>query len=204
MANGAWGRQMTDSGLTQREAQERLARFGANALPETAVDSLLAIFLRQFLSPLIYILVAAALVSLVVSDIKDALFIGAVLVVNGIVGAAQEYSAGRAAAALRRMEQSSATVIRDGQRREIDARDLVPGDTVLLEAGGRVPADIRLLEAGDLRCDESLLTGRVRTVAQARRRSVLRRGRPRASRLLRHLGHPRTRPWRGRRHRSVD
>ena len=159
MANGAWGRQMTDSGLTQREAQERLARFGANALPETAVDSLLAIFLRQFLSPLIYILVAAALVSLVVSDIKDALFIGAVLVVNGIVGAAQEYSAGRAAAALRRMEQSSATVIRDGQRREIDARDLVPGDTVLLEAGGRVPADIRLLEAGDLRCDESMLTG---------------------------------------------
>ncbi len=116
-------------------------------------------FLRQFLSPLIYILLVAALVSLALSDIKDALFIGAVLLINGIIGTAQEYSASRAATALRKLEQPHASVIRDGTQRGIDARELVPGDLVLLEAGGRVPADLQLVESTDLQCDESLLTG---------------------------------------------
>lgn len=149
----------TEKGLTDAEARQRLAHFGPNALPEATADSIVVIFLRQFLSPLIYILLAAAVVSFFVSDVKDALFIGAVLVINGIVGTVQEYSAGRAAAALQRMRQASAVVIRDGERRDVDARDLVPGDVVLLEAGARIPADIMLTETTDLRCDESLLTG---------------------------------------------
>jgi Ca2+-transporting ATPase len=115
--------------------------------------------LRQFLSPLIYILLAAALVAVVLSDLKDALFIGVVLVANGIIGTVQEYSAGKAAMALRKLEQPRASIIRDGVQQEIDARELVPGDLVLLESGGGVPADIRLTDAEDLRCDESLLTG---------------------------------------------
>ena len=147
------------AGLTAAEAQARLARFGPNALPEARPPSPAAIFLRQFLSPLIYILLAAAVVSLALGDLRDALFIGVVLLLNGIIGAAQEYSAGRAAAALRRLEQARATVIRDGLPEEIDARLLVPGDLVLLEAGGRVAADLQLVEAADLQCDESLLTG---------------------------------------------
>lgn len=149
----------TMRGLTAGEASAGLARHGPNALPDVSVPSLVAVFLRQFLSPLIYILLAAALVSLALGDIKDAVFIGAVLLVNGIIGTTQEYSAGRAAAALRSLEQRRASVIRDGRQQEIDARDLVPGDLVLLEAGGRVPADLQLVDSTDLQCDESLLTG---------------------------------------------
>ena len=148
-----------DSGLSQGEAAERLQRYGRNALPEPKAPSLVVVFLHQFLSPLIYILLVAAIVSAAISDVEDAIFIGIVLLVNGVIGTVQEYSAGRAAVALRRLEQPHASVMRDGVRREIDARELVPGDVVLLEAGGRVPADLRLLASDDLRCDEFLLTG---------------------------------------------
>ena len=148
-----------DSGLSQGEAAERLQRYGRNALPEPKAPTLVVVFLHQFLSPLIYILLVAAIVSAAISDVEDAIFIGIVLLVNGVIGTVQEYSAGRAAVALRRLEQPHASVMRDGVRREIDAREIVPGDVVLLEAGGRVPADLRLLASDDLRCDESLLTG---------------------------------------------
>jgi P-type Ca2+ transporter type 2C len=98
-------------------------------------------------------------VSAAISDVQDAIFIGVVLIINGLIGAIQEYSAGRAAAALRKMEQPRAAVVRDGVRLDIDARELVPGDLVVLEAGARVPADLELFSSEDLRCDESLLTG---------------------------------------------
>ncbi|MDP1732546.1 MAG: HAD-IC family P-type ATPase [Devosia sp.] len=146
-------------GLTAAEASARLAQYGPNALPEARAPSLVSVFLRQFLSPLIYVLLAAALVSVALGDIKDALFIGAVLLVNGVIGAAQEYSAGRAAAALRKLEPPHAIAIREGVRKEIDARELVPGDLVLMEAGVRVPADVQIVDSVDLHCDESLLTG---------------------------------------------
>ncbi|MEY9329484.1 cation-translocating P-type ATPase [Sinorhizobium fredii] len=146
-------------GLTEEEARLRLAQFGPNSLPKPRASSLAITFVRQFRSPLIYILLAAALVSLLLSDLQDALFIGIVLIANGIIGSLQEHTATKAALALRRLEQPYANVIRDGRLREIDARLLVPGDMVAIEAGGRVPADIRLLWATDLVCDESLLTG---------------------------------------------
>lgn len=152
------------SGLTRSEAEARLEEFGLNALPEAPPPSLALVFLRQFLSPLIYILFAAAAVSLLLGDLQDALFIGGVLLVNGLIGTAQEYSAGRAAAALRKLEETRATVIRDGATIEIDARQIVPGDLVTLEAGARVPADLDLIEASDLQADESLLTGESRPV----------------------------------------
>ncbi|WP_434729628.1 cation-translocating P-type ATPase [Rhizobium binae] len=147
------------SGLDSKEAESRLAKYGQNLLPEPEATTFITVFLRQFRSPLIYILLLAAAVSLVVSDTKDTIFIGIVLLLNGLIGSLQEYSAGRAASALRKLEQPRAAVIRDGKVREIEARLLVPGDLVLLEAGGRVPADIALVEATDLLCDESLLTG---------------------------------------------
>ena len=157
-ANGAEPRSETE-GLSESEAHDRLFRYGLNALPETRPPSLLLVFLRQFLNPLIYILLAAALVSVALGDLKDAAFIAAVLLVNGVIGAAQEYSAGRAAAALKSLEQPHAMVVRDGTRRRIEARYVVPGDLVLLEAGDRVPADVALRETINLQCDESLLTG---------------------------------------------
>lgn len=119
-------------GLTTLEARARLTEFGPNTLPEPKAPSFLVIFLRQFLSPLIYILVAAAVVAMAIGDVKDAIFIAIVLVINGVIGAVQEYSAGQAAAALREHDQPHAFVIRDGVQQEVDARDLVPGDFVLL------------------------------------------------------------------------
>ncbi|MBP1849386.1 cation-translocating P-type ATPase [Rhizobium halophytocola] len=146
-------------GLTSAEARTRLARFGPNQLPEPRAPSPLALFIRQFRSPLIYILLLAAVVSLMVSELEDAVFIAIVLLLNGLLGAAQEYSAGRAAVALRKLDLPQTVVVRDGQTLGIEASRLVPGDLVLLEAGSRVPADLDLVEANDLQCDESLLTG---------------------------------------------
>ena len=156
-----------EGGLSAEQARELLLRHGANALPEPRAPTLAAIFLRQFLSPLIYVLLAATLVSLALGDLRDAIFIGLVLLINGTVGTAQEYSADRAATALRGLQQPMATVLRDGRQCEIDAREVVPGDIVLLQAGSRIPADLRLLAVEDLQCDESLLTGESRPVRKA-------------------------------------
>ena len=147
------------SGLTPDEARARLRRFGPNELPTARSPGLLRVFLHQFTSPLIYVLLAAAGVSLLIREYSDAGFIAVVLVVNAIVGAAQEYSAQRAADALRRLVSARARVLRDGQAYEIDATRLVPGDVVMLESGDRVPADLRLLESRNMEADESLLTG---------------------------------------------
>lgn len=152
------------SGLTTAEARHRLTQYGPNSLPAPQAPGLPAVFLHQFLSPLIYILLAAAVISLALGEVRDALFISVVLLLNGIIGTAQEYSAGRAAAALRKLEQPRASVVRDNVQQEIDARELVPGDLVLLDAGNRVPADLRLVEAQDLQCDEALLTGESKPV----------------------------------------
>jgi len=152
-------RPMAIQGLSETEAAARLVRYGPNSLPVAAHDGMMRIFLRQFLSPLIYVLLAAAVVSAFMGDLEDAVFIGAVLLINGIVGTVQEYSAEKAAVALKKFDLLTATVLRDGVRRDIDAQALVPGDVVLLESGRRVPADARLLTADGLRCNESLLTG---------------------------------------------
>lgn len=154
-------------GLTSEEAAARLTEYGANVLPGPAAPPLVITFLRQFKSPLIYILLLAAAVSLLVSELEDAIFIGVVLLMNGVIGAIQEHSAGQAAAALRALEEPVATVKRDGHILQIEARLLVPGDLVQLEAGGKVPADLILLKADDLLCDESLLTGESRPVRKS-------------------------------------
>ncbi|WP_142592974.1 cation-translocating P-type ATPase [Pseudorhizobium endolithicum] len=150
---------MQKGGLTASEAADRLERFGPNLLPEPAPPSFLMTFLLQFRSPLIYILLVAAAVAAAVGELEDSFFIGIVLVLNGIVGGIQEHSAGRAAAALRKLEEATAMVVRDGATTAIPARLVVPGDLILLEAGARVAADVDVFEATDLQCDESLLTG---------------------------------------------
>ncbi len=115
--------------------------------------------MRQFLSPLIYILLLAAAVSLLLGEWQDSIFIFAVLIINAIIGTVQEYSAERSAEALRSLVRTRARVIRDREEYEVDAEELVPGDVVLLESGGKVPADVRLIFAQGLEVDESLLTG---------------------------------------------
>lgn len=146
-------------GLTGIEAEKRLADLGPNTLPQPELPSPLKVFLVQFRNPIIYILLLASALSFATGRIEDALFILVVLLINACIGTYQEYSADRATAALRKLEQPLAKVIRDGVACRIEAKRLVVGDLVLLESGDRIPADLTLVYASDLRCDESLLTG---------------------------------------------
>ncbi len=155
-------------GLTSIEAEERLAELGPNTLPEPEPPSPLKVFLSQFRNPIIYILLLASALSFATGRIEDGLFILVVLLINASIGTYQEYSADRAAAALRKLEQPLARVIRDGVACRIEAKRLVMGDLVLLESGDRIPADLTLVDASDLRCDESLLTGESMPVSKGR------------------------------------
>ncbi len=154
------------AGLTRVEAAARLERYGPNALPSKPPPALLQVFIGQFRSPLIYVLLAAALVSVGIGEFSDAIFIAAVLLLNAVIGTVQEYSAQRSASALHRLMKTRARVLRDGDAYEIDSETLVPGDVVLLESGERVPADLRLLMSHNLKIDESLLTGESLAVAK--------------------------------------
>lgn len=165
--------QSDPQGITSKEARERLERYGPNQLPEKGPTPLWLIFLRQFMSPLIYILVAAAVVSMVVGDFKDAVFIGLVLLINAGIGTYQEGQAEKSSHALRKLLRMHAQVQRDGEVREIMADELVPGDIVWLESGNRVAADIRLLSSQGLEIDESLLTGESIAVAKNADSSLL-------------------------------
>ncbi|MCO6430543.1 MAG: HAD-IC family P-type ATPase [Deltaproteobacteria bacterium] len=146
-------------GLTAAEAQVRLREYGPNELPEQPPPGLGQIVLRQFYSPLIYILLIAAVVSMFVGDLKDAGFIATVLVLNAIIGSYQEWKAERSSYALRKLLRIRASVLRDGEVVEIPGEEVVPGDIVWLESGFRIPADLRLITTHGLEVDESLLTG---------------------------------------------
>lgn len=146
-------------GLTSQEAAERLREFGPNELPVAAPPGLLITFLRQFLSPFIYILLVAALISLAVDQVPSAVFIVAVLIINASIGTLQEYAAERSASALRNLVRGRAHVIRDGLAQSVDVEAVVPGDLVLLSSGDKVPADLRLWSAESLAVNESMLTG---------------------------------------------
>lgn len=146
-------------GLDSAEAARRLLASGPNRIGARERRSALRIALHQFASPLIYVLVAAMLVSLSIGHWEDSIVIGFVLLVNSAIGFFQEHRAERSIAALLGLLSPRALVRRDGRRMEIDSRDLVPGDVALLASGAAVPADLRLLEASRLQIDEAPLTG---------------------------------------------
>ena len=148
-----------DRGLSEKEAESRLDRFGPNALPRNARHGPLMRLLGQFHNPLIYVLLAAMLVTLAVGHVVDALVIAGVVLVNAFIGFMQEWRAGEALEALAAATRTHATVLRRGILRRIDSLDVVPGDLVLIEAGDKVPADVRLTSTHELRVDESALTG---------------------------------------------
>jgi P-type Ca2+ transporter type 2C len=149
----------SERGLDKQEAKARLEIYGGNLLPTRKPPTILQLFLHQFLNPLIYILLVAAVVTIVIGEHTDAIFIGVVLSVNAIIGTIQEYGAEKSAQALRLMAASLCTVERNGKVFEVNAEFLVPGDVVLLESGKKVPADLRLISSHLLNIDESLLTG---------------------------------------------
>lgn len=146
-------------GLTTEEAYIRLNKFGFNELPQTKSPSSFTLFVHQFKNPLIYILIAAALISLGLNQMSDAFFIFVVLILNAIIGTIQEFSAQKSASSLQKMVPACAKIMRNGNIINIDAKEIVPGDIILLESGDKVPADIKLLSSINLSIDESLLTG---------------------------------------------
>lgn len=148
-----------EQGLKPQEASRRLERFGRNLLPTRKPPTLLRILADQFISPLILVLLLAAVVSALIGDLKDATFIAAVLLLNAVIGGYQEWKAEKNTRSLQGLLKVRASVLRDGTVAEVDASTLVPGDVVWLESGNRVPADLRLVTTKGLEIDESFLTG---------------------------------------------
>ena len=162
---------MTDGaslrGLTSAQVLEQRRKVGGNVLPSTKGPSAWAIFFGQFKNPLVYIILVAAAVSLAVGEYGDFAIIMAVVVLDAILGFVQEYRAQRTYTALKRLLKPTTTVIRDGTRQEIEVRDLVPGDLVVLNAGEWVPGDGHVVECTKLTVDEAILTGESEPVSKS-------------------------------------
>ena len=157
-------------GLSSEEANQRLQKYGPNKLAEKKKTPLFLVFLSQFNDPMIYILLAAALLSIAISiynsihngeafDFADPIIIMGVCVLNAIIGTVQENKAEKSLEALKKMSSPTCVVRRDGKLVELKAEELVPGDIVILEEGRTVPADLRLIQSINLKTDESSLTG---------------------------------------------
>ena len=150
------------AGLTTRQASERLEQYGPNRLEGTKKESLAVRFLNQMKDPMILVLLAAAVLSLISTGGEDwieALIILVIVVVNACISIAQEDNAEKALEALQKMSAPLAKVIRDGKQVRLETEQLVPGDVIVLEAGDLVPADARILECANLKADESAMTG---------------------------------------------
>lgn len=155
-----------ETGLTSAEVKKRQAVYGPNKLQEEKKKSIFFTFLGQFKDPMVFVLFAAALISLIIGIINqdsesyiDVVIIFAVVLINAIIGTVQEARAEKALEALKKLSSPTATVRRDGNLIEIKAEELVPGDIIILEEGRSIPADLRLLKSHSLKTDESSLTG---------------------------------------------
>jgi calcium-translocating P-type ATPase len=146
-------------GLSSDEAERRLEEHGPNRIEAAAEAGPIRRLLDQFRSPLISILLVAAVVTTAIGEYVDSAVIAAVLIINAVIGFIQESKASRAMEALMGMVTPTAEVVRGGRRREVDSVEVVPGDIVRLESGVHVPADVRIIEATSLSVDESMLTG---------------------------------------------
>lgn len=147
------------SGLAAAEAGARLNQYGPNKLKGKPKKSMIALFFAQLKDMLIYVLLGAAVVTLIVGEYMDAVIILAVVLLNAAIGVFQEHKAEKAIEALQQMTTPRSLVRRDGEVKEIDSGDIVPGDIVILDAGRYIPADLRLLESANLQIEESALTG---------------------------------------------
>ncbi len=146
-------------GLTAEESRKRLEKYGINELKQNEKISPLQILIRQFASSIVFILLAALVISLLIGEKLDAIVISTIVVLNGIFGFIQEFRAEKAIEALKKLTALKAKIIREGKETEIDSRELVPGDIVLLETGSKVPADARLIDIAAFQVDEASLTG---------------------------------------------
>src|SRR5690554_1104549 len=148
-----------EAGLSSREVRRRLYEIGMNKIRERNKRNLLSIFIDQFRDFMIMVLLVATGLSFIMGEFTDGLTIFAIVILNGIMGFIQEYRAEKSLDELKKLASPRARVIRDGRIEEIDSRELVPGDLLLLERGDKVPADARILFTRGLQVDEALLTG---------------------------------------------
>jgi Ca2+-transporting ATPase len=148
-----------ERGLSGENVRDRFAEQGPNELPEAQPPSLLRLFLSQFTSVIVWVLIGAAVISGLLEDWLDAAAILAIVLLNGVLGFVQEFRAERSLAALRKMSVATARVFRDGVLQSIPARELVPGDLIHIEAGDRIPADVRLIYTTNFQTQEASLTG---------------------------------------------
>ncbi len=153
-------------GLSAKEAQRRLEKYGANTLPKQKKPSILKIFLLEFCDPLVLMLLVAIVASVIAGEIVDAIVIAGIILVDAIMGTYQENKANRTAESLANLVRVNINVVRDDRTLPLDAELLVPGDIVLLESGNKIPADIRLVEVHNFTVDESILTGESIQVAK--------------------------------------
>lgn len=148
-----------EKGLSDRQVDGRFRTFGPNMLPDHKRASVIELFIDQFRDFMIMVLMAATIISGLMGEVEDAVTILAIVLLNAFLGFIQEFRAERSLQALKELTAPEARVIRDGKVSFVKAKDLVPGDLVLLEAGDRIPADGRVMESQNLEVDESLLTG---------------------------------------------
>jgi len=153
-------------GLTEKTALHRLEKYGHNKLPEAKTDSLAIIFLRQFQSPLIYILLFASIIVFFMQETIDAYIIIFVLVFNALVGTIQEGRARDTLAALKKFVSTNATVLREGREIIISDTEVVVGDIIIIQEGEKIPADARIISSYNLKVDESMLTGESKTISK--------------------------------------
>src|SRR3989344_3572011 len=149
----------SEHGLTKEEVEKRLKEHGLNKLPEAKADRLAVIFLRQFKSPLIYILLAAAFFVFAINEVVDGSIILFVLIFNAVVGTIQEGKAQNTLLALKKFAETKAVVLRDGQELIIPDQEVALGDIIILQPGDKIPADARVIFSNHLKVDEASLTG---------------------------------------------
>ncbi len=154
------------NGLKNEEVEKRLKKYGFNEIITKKKISVFKLFISQFNNILIYILLAAVIISFALKEYLDGSVIAAILVLNGIVGFIQEYRAEQSIEALKKLISLKAKVMRDDKKTEIEVKYLVPGDLVLLEAGDKVGADVRLIEINELSTNEAVLTGESNPVSK--------------------------------------
>ncbi len=147
------------AGLSRQQVAARLEKYEKNKIEGTKKKSLVAMFFAQMQDTLIYVLLAATVITFIIGEYTDSIIILSVVLVNAIIGVVQEYKAEQAIEALQKMSNPKTMVRREGASQEIDSEDLVPGDVVLIDAGRFIPADLRLIESSNLQIEESALTG---------------------------------------------
>lgn len=148
-----------EDGLTFKQANERLLKYGKNELPKKKPDSFFKIFLKQLLDPIEILLIVAMLFSFIINEVVDGVAILFITIVDLLMGTIQEWNANRNALALSKLIEVKTKVIRDGKETELDAVNLTLGDVVLLDSGTKISADLRLIDSTNLTIDESILTG---------------------------------------------